>query len=293
MILENERLRVEIADLGKVYGGARFDWTGFITQVTLDGKHSYCVPESLKAGEGTGGIGLCNEFGIFRPIGYDDARPGEKFPKLGVGLLTRPDAGPHDFAAPYAIEPFPMRMTGGADRVVYEVDPLPCRGYEARLRKTIQLAGAGFDVVYELENVGRWPIRTHEYNHNFVAIDGRPPGPGYSLRLPKGIVPIAVTPPLTLEGRDVLWSAGVTSPFLNPAPGPYPHVEGAFWELTRQPGGVGLREIVNFPPEHFAIWCTPHLIGPEVFIAINLKAGGRMSWTRRYEFFSGGFDKKP
>jgi hypothetical protein len=35
VILSNDRLRVEIADLGTVYQGPRFDWTGFITQVTL------------------------------------------------------------------------------------------------------------------------------------------------------------------------------------------------------------------------------------------------------------------
>ena len=287
MILNNDRLRVEIADLGTIYRGARFDWTGFITQVTLDGKHSFCTPESLVAGEGTGGIGLCNEFGIFRPIGYDDARPGEQFPKLGIGLLTKPDDKPHDFAAPYKIQPFPVRMKLEGGGVVYEVDPLPCRGYEAFLRKTIRLQDAALEISYELKNVGKWTIRTHEYNHNFIAIDGRPPGPRYRLRLPKHMAPFSIQSPLCMEGGEVCWCAGVGTPFLTSAPGPYPPIDGPFWELIRQPDGVGLRETVSVPAEHFAIWCTPHLIGPEVFITINLKAGAKMTWTRRYEFFAG------
>jgi hypothetical protein len=286
VILHNDRLEVEIADLGTAYQGARFDWTGFITQVTLDQTHTFCAPESLRAGEGTGGIGLCNEFGIMKPIGYDDARPGEQFPKLGVGLLTKPDDAAHEFFRPYRIEPFAVRIKPEADRVVYDIEPLPCRGYEARLRKTVQLHDAAFDVVYELENVGARAIRTHEYNHNFIAIDGRPPGPGDLLRLAKDVALADVPPLLSIEGRDVRWRDKTPVPFLCPAPGPYPQIDGPFWELTYEPGGVGMRETVNVPAEHFGLWCTPHLVGPEVFVTIDLQPGARMTWTRRYGFFT-------
>jgi hypothetical protein len=89
IVIQSDRLKVEIAEPGGVYQGTRFDWTGFITQVTLDGKHTFCVPESYQPGHGTGGIGLCNEFGNEKPIAYDDAQPGETFPKLGIGLLAQ------------------------------------------------------------------------------------------------------------------------------------------------------------------------------------------------------------
>jgi hypothetical protein len=49
---------------------------------------------------------------------------------------------------------------------------------------------------------------------------------------------------------------------------------------------VGLSETVSVPAEHFGLWCAPHLIGPEVFVGIDLEPGARMTWTRRYEFFS-------
>src|SRR5688572_25534831 len=85
--LISDRLRVDIATPGSsTYAGSRFDWTGLITQVTLDGRHTFCGQEATD-GTGTGGIGLCNEFGIFEPVGYDDARVGDQFPKLGIGLL--------------------------------------------------------------------------------------------------------------------------------------------------------------------------------------------------------------
>ena len=117
MVLAGDRLCVEIAPPGsEYYNGSRFDWTGFVVQVTLDNTHTFCGPES-RDGSGTGGIGLCNEFGIFRPIGFDDARPGDQFPKLGVGLLTQPDGSPYRFYRDYAIEPFDIRVTSGCDTI--------------------------------------------------------------------------------------------------------------------------------------------------------------------------------
>jgi hypothetical protein len=90
---------VEIAHPGE-YAGSRFDWTAFIRQVTLkQGLHTFCTAESLVSGKGTGGIGLCNEFGNDLPVGYDEAPSGSKYPKIGVGLLTRRDSGRYDFIA--------------------------------------------------------------------------------------------------------------------------------------------------------------------------------------------------
>jgi len=91
LTLKNDRLTVEIARPGSIYTGTRFDWTAFITQVTLDQTHTFCVPESDQPGQGTGGVGLCNEFGIEQAIGYDAAHPGECFPKFGIGLLVKPE----------------------------------------------------------------------------------------------------------------------------------------------------------------------------------------------------------
>lgn len=89
----------------KEYSGVRFDWNGFITQVTLDGKHTFCVPEALEPGRGTGGCGLCGEFGIHDPLGYDETPIGEYFPKIGAGLLKRPDSEPYDFFRKYEAVP--------------------------------------------------------------------------------------------------------------------------------------------------------------------------------------------
>jgi hypothetical protein len=286
VILHSSRLQVEIAELGADYKGTRFDRTGFITQVVLDDRHRFCGPESLVDGEGTGGIGLCNEFGIFYPIGYHDAQTGETFPKIGVGLLTRP-ADDHNFAATYEMKPFPVRIEQSESRIVYEMDSLPCRGYETRLRKTVQLRDNSLDIFYELKNTGSKAIHTHEYNHNFLTIDGHPPGPSYVLRLAKGIAfpSNELLPPLVFSDGDIRWKSAVPAPFLS---GVSVSVKpkGPAWELIHEPSGVGVRERVDFPISHFSLWSAPHLVAPEAFITIDLSPGEVQTWTRQYDFFA-------
>lgn len=111
IVLSNERLSVEISYPGEKYNGSRFDWCGFITQVTLDGKHTFCVKESLDSRKGSGGCGLCGEFGIREPVGFDETPVGEYFPKIGVGLLKRPDMEDYDFFRKYEVKPLDFNVT--------------------------------------------------------------------------------------------------------------------------------------------------------------------------------------
>jgi hypothetical protein len=317
--LDSDRLAVEIAQPGSAYAGTRFDWTAFITQVTLDGTHTFCVPESLEPGQGTGGIGLCNEFGIRVPIGYDDARPGDRFPKLGIGLLVRPDEAPYRFARPYEIaERFPVHIEATAGEVRFVVDPLECRGYAARLEKTVTVRGSQLEIAYRLENVGQQPLRTTEYCHNFCGIDGHSMGPDYTLRMPYPIqfespppamlrqalpgVLRKVTPDwllvqlvkgmlrrggnvLVVEGNDLSLNVVPERPFFRLLLG-HSQTKQAQWELVHTPSGVRMREFDDFSPLRVVLWGTTHVISTEVTIEIDLQPGETQTWSRRYEFLS-------
>jgi hypothetical protein len=315
--LYSDRLAVEIAQPGSAYAGTRFDWTAFITQVTLDGKHTFCVPESLEPGQGTGGIGLCNEFGIDMPIGYDDARAGDRFPKLGIGLLVRPDEAPYRFMRPYEIsERFPVHVEASPDEAHFVVEPVECRGYAARLEKTVTVQGAQLEISYRLESVGSRTLHTVEYCHNFIGIDGHSIGPDYHLRVPYPIqfepVPpvmlrqalpgvLAKIAPewllrqivrglirrrgsiLVVEGNELSLNAVPERPFYQRLLG-YAQTNQAQWELVHMPSGMAVREFDDFIPVRVAMWGTTHVISTEVFIEIDLQPGEIQTWSRRYEF---------
>ncbi|MBN1584686.1 MAG: hypothetical protein JXA89_28525 [Anaerolineae bacterium] len=293
--LSSERLAVELAAPGSIYRGTRFDWTGFISQVTLDGRHTFCVPESLEPGQGTGGIGLCNEFGIEMAIGYADAKPGDCFPKLGIGLLVRSDDQDYSFMHPYEIaQLFPVQVEGQDDKASIVVESVDCRGYAARLAKTFAVRGNQLEIAYQLENTGQQPVATREYAHNFCGIDGHLMGPDYRLRVPYqielGDMPAMwrqrLDEALVIEGGDIRCRVTPQHPFYCRPQG-FGKTDEPQWELVHVPSGVGLREYDDFAPSRVAVWGTTHVISAEVFVAVDLQPGEIQTWSRRYEFFAG------
>jgi hypothetical protein len=290
-ILENDHLAVELADPAAC-AGVRFDRTGFITQVRLKrGGHTFCTRERPAPGEGTGGAGICSEFGLFTPVGYNSAAAGQPFPKLGVGLLTRLDGADYDFRAAYPADYFSIRMEVDGQFAQFIVEPKECRGYAAKLEKKIRIDGASLIIDYALHNVGTEPIVTEEYTHNFLAIDGHCPGPAYRLTFAMPVRLDAMEPAYTPRivdvaerglrllcepERDIYCAFGV------------PPAAAVGWELVHMPTGVGLREICRFEAARLAVWGAPHVLSPELFIALRVMPGERKTWRRVYGFFRSG-----
>ncbi len=315
IIISSDRLKVEVARPGSVYRRTRFDWTSFITQVLLDGNHTFCTSEDADPNKGTGGIGLCSEFGNEKAIGYADAKPGELFPKPGIGLLIRPEDPDYNFMQPYGIvQPFSIHIDHEKDFVRFTVDPLDCRGYAMREVKTIRAEGNCLSVAYQFENLGEKSLKTHEYSHNFIAINQQPVGPGYCLRLPypvkfddisesfRGMLPRRIrkiipgwvlkglvnqvmdSRVLQVDGQEIRWKFRPVKPFYCRLSG-FSTTTEPQWELVYEPDGVGVRELDDFSPARVALWGAGHVISAEVFIDIDLQPGESAAWTRRYEFF--------
>ena len=90
------------------YQGTRFDWSGVVRSLEANG-HSYNGPwftkrsetvrdfiydgEDIVAGPCSSTMGPADEF---RPLGYDAAKPGGTFVKIGVGMLKRTDEKAYD-----------------------------------------------------------------------------------------------------------------------------------------------------------------------------------------------------
>ena len=290
--LRSSRLAVEIAAPGIPLSRCRFDLNGFVTQVTLDGTHTFCVPESYLVGYGTQGIGICNEFTHPTPIGYDEARIGETFPKLGIGLLKRQDEGGFSVFAPQEVAAiFPVTLTSSADQARYVVEPLDCRGYAVREEKILRVHENQLTIHYQLENVGSRPVLLHEYVHNFIGIDHQPIGPDYVLSLP---YPIRLNANTHFKEPDLVKIEGNMVGFTRtpkPALDFYCQPQGAVkteqaqWELRNLASGAGMREFVDFAPHYVAVWGMEHVISAEIFVEVNLQPGEKQAWSRCFEFF--------
>lgn len=292
--LRNDKLAVQIAFPGK-YQGARFDWTGFITGIELlDGRHEYCVPESLIEGEGTNGIGLCNEFGMAQGIGYDEIVPTQQFSKIGVGLLTKPDDQEYQFDFPYSIEPYEVIVKQiNATTIKFISLPKPCQGYAFQLEKQVILIENSLHIHYELHNVGDLKLHTTEYCHNFIGIDSHVVSDEYMLKFPFQIK-TTYDDPATIQNLVftekqtstlISWKQPADAPFYFRSKTPTKLKSPWLWELIHQPSGVGVRETSQFPLRNVAVWGSGHVISPETFIEIEVAPGNVYKWARSYEFF--------
>lgn len=271
--------------------GTRFDRTGWITQVRLESAGiDFCVPESLVAGQGTGGEGLSGEFGIERAIGYEEARPGETFVKLGIGALTRIDDEHYNFARTYPVEAYEVRTETEAARMTFVSEAPEHNGYGAALVKTIEIDGRSLHIRYKLTNTGTKDFSTSEYVHNFMGIGGHPVGPDYVLNLPYEPKLIrlgdgGVEDKLELSAGQMAWNAEAGGEYYALFGG-FAAGEAPYWELLHRPSGAGVRERGDFDASKFAVWGSGHVVAPEVFIELNLAPGETREWTRTYDFFA-------
>lgn len=292
IILKNNILSLSIEEPGRVYKHSRFDWTGNISQILFENKFSFCSAET------TGdfnverhGQGLYNEFGIVKPIGYDDCAVGEKFPKIGVGLLTKQRNEAYNFLQAYEIDPFDIHEEKGEKWIKYTVFPKDCRGYSTKLIKKIELSDNFFAIDYELENTGTQKIQTNEYCHNFIAIGQSNIDEHYTLRVPCEInAPSSMIEAVNPENAVILntnslnFNGTPEKDFFYSPLAEFQSKHGE-WEITHDRIGVGVKEQTDFIPEIMNVWGRKHVISPELFIKIDMEPGQKLKWQRNYIFY--------
>ncbi|MBN1599274.1 MAG: hypothetical protein JW894_13350 [Bacteroidales bacterium] len=291
-VLDNGIIKLIIDEPGENYISSRFDWTGKITSIILNGNHEFLTVEKpVQMDVSLFGRGLYNEFGISTPVGYDDCKPGEWFPKLGVGLLKKPDEKPFNFYQPYEINPFIIEITSNDNNIEYLIHPKDCRGYAASFRKNISLDENRIYIDYQLENVGSKSILTEEYIHNFIGINNEYIGPDYKLEFPfildTSVFDEFVNPEGILELTDnTVNFVKKTEDQFYIGNAVVNNVNSGSWKIINGKHKVCICETVNFIPSSVSIWGWKHVISPEIFYRIDLNPGESANWQRKYELYT-------
>jgi hypothetical protein len=153
------------------------------------------------------GVGLASEFGcghdgvacvgrgdIYNGVlGYDTAKAGEPFLKIGVGALIKgscpacswKDDDVYKFNSPYKFFRPPswkvLSSPGPNEVTIYSEEKLGEFGYG--ITKTTRLDGNVLTVRSLLTNLGKKQFATPWYSHHFFTGDREPIGPGYVLNL--------------------------------------------------------------------------------------------------------------
>jgi hypothetical protein len=291
--LDNGEIRVSIflpdAERG-YYRGTRFDWSGIIERVDHRGHRFYApLHDTHDPLRHDSVSGPADEFAMFEPMGFAEARAGESFVKIGVGLLAKGRGDEYLFHGDYALlRSGDWQFDHGVDWVRFEQNLTAERGWAYRYRKTIRLTAGRpeFVIEYRLENPGVRTIDIDHYNHNFTLIDDLPYGPDYSVELAMS----------TDEARAIdegAWFRGNRIEVERPLADRSLWIELHRGEARRDYNAAVVRNdrsgaAVSFrgdaPIERFVFWAVERAACPEPFSRILLDPGESATWSSRYRF---------
>jgi hypothetical protein len=287
--LKNKNIEIEIDLPEENYNFSRFDWTGKIISVRFQEIQLASAEITDCMYPNYYGKGFYNEFGIDTALGFEAAKIGGWFHKIGIGLLKKETAKYH-CNTKYEIKPAEFQITANSNSLLINCISADVNGYSYVLKKEILLREDGFVVNYYLENTGEKEIITDEYVHNFTSVDSDPIGTNYSLYFPFQLKPAlfleTVDPErkVTIGAQQIKFKGTPQQPFF------FSNLSGdeyfsSAWKLTHSKSQIGIRETGNFPTNKVNLWGNKHVISPELFKNILLKPGQIDTWSRTYHLF--------
>jgi hypothetical protein len=275
------------------YRGARFDWAGVVASLEYKG-HSYFgewnqAPYSPKLHDAI--MGPVEEF---TPINFDEAKPGDSFLKIGVGVLVKPDDKKYSFATDYQVKNRgKWTVKPGKDRVEFTHLLKDEMGYSYIYKKTLKLVKDKPELILEhsLRNTGAKAISTSTYNHNFFMIDREPSNENIRIIFPfevtgegQGFGTIIHTKDKALNySREVKKGDQVFSAGLQGF-GPTSKDYDIRMENTKTRAGVRIKG--DRPLEKLVYWACPTTSCPEPYIKLSVRPGEEIAWKINYEFYT-------
>ena len=196
------------------YRGTRFDWAGNIYSLQYQGheyfgrwyeRHDPKIHDAI--------TGPVEEFttGNNSALGYEDAKSGGLFVRIGVGVLRKPENETtfRRFATYDLVDPGKRSLKKTADSVEFVQELNGPDGYAYVYRKTVRLVKGKPQLVLEhsLRNTGKKAIDTSVYDHNFFVIDKEVVGPGIVVQFPFDPKAVADLKGIAeLKGRDLVYT---------------------------------------------------------------------------------------
>jgi hypothetical protein len=303
----NIRATVYLPDpVNGFYHGTRFDWSGTVRSLEANG-HTYYGPwftmrsetvrdfiydgEDIVAGPCSSTMGPADEF---RPIGYDAAKPGGTFVKIGVGVLKRIDEKAYDAYRLYPIADhgkWSVNRKGDSIEIIQILnDESSSYGYE--YRKTLRLINGKSEMALEhsLKNIGKNAIETQVYNHNFLIIDGKGPQAGTAVTLPFTVSTGQKPNPelAAIEGNKVVYKKTLAGEDVVQFPitgfGDTASDHEIRIESKALKAGMSMRG--DKPLKSVNLWSIRSNVSVEPFVAVSVAAGEEFRWTSSYRYYS-------
>jgi hypothetical protein len=287
------KLYLPDADRG-YYRGTRFDWSGVISSLRYKG-HEYFGqwfdrynPNTHDAITGPVEEFLTRDAGL----GYQDAKPGRGFVRIGVGVVRKPDEPAYQRFNTYEIlNPGRRSIRKGRDWIEFTHELSSDAGYGYIYKKTVRLAKAKpvLTLEHTLRNTGSLAIETAVYDHNFFVNDGQPTGPESLVRFP-----FEARATKSLQDLAELRSGQlVYLKELAKGQSVFTELEGFGStaqdydiRLENKTAGAGVRIVGDRPIAKLVFWSIRTTFCPEPYIDLKIEPGSEAAWKISYEFYT-------
>lgn len=269
------------------YRSTRFDWSGIPGKVTSGGiSYFRDFVEPQDPTNTTAGRGFIEEFRM--PVGYGE---GNRFLKIGVGILEKTDSAPYDYGGKYLAVDLGKWVTQikGA-RAEFEHILPAVSGYRVAYRKEIEITNQILWITHFLKNIGEKAVQTTHYGHHFVTWGRGPVDPSTRLDF-NFFLAFANNQKdrYRFDDNKVLFNRALGDHELTwiLMDGFIPGQQHLSFSIYRSPIQAGLEMVAHFPVNTYGLFMSGHSISPEPNYDINLEPGKSCRWVAKYRFYQG------
>ena len=274
------------------YRATRFDWSGIISSLKY-GDHQYfgywkSTHDPLVHEDLSGPV----ESYIAPGLGFDEAKAGGKFIRIGVGIIERPDDKPYETYKTYKIlDHGKWDIYEGDDWIEFKHIIKSDIGYGYVYTKRINLKSnePGFTITHILENTGEKVIETDQFNHNFFMIDGESSGPAIHVYFPYEIsTENDLRDVMKINGKELYFLKDLAqgSSIWMEFEGFSDRVKDHQVRVVNKNSGAGVHLKVDKPLYRMVFWACHTTYCPENFVYITVEPGKSETWVSDYTLFT-------
>lgn len=281
------------------YRASRFDWAGQVPCLTYKGHHYFgewfTKYDPLIHDAITGPVEDWRTGANESAIGYDEARPGDPFVKIGVGVLRKLTNDSYKFSTHYPLIDGGKRTVKIKRRqIVFTQELHGPNGIAYLYTKTLEL-DAHKPVMYlrhTLKNLGTASLDTEVFAHNFYVIDEHRTDPDMVVRFPFEPKPVdSLNPRAAIVGKDLVYREALTT---QPRESVVLYMTGysnkvSDFDITveNKVTNTGVEMSADVPMSKLHFWSPATTICPEAYVHLTIAPGKSRSYVLTYRFFAG------
>ena len=225
-------------------------------------------------------------------LGWDDAKPGGTFIKIGVGVLRKTGTDYNRYFPYEVLDSGKWSVERHKDSIVFQQELSdPASGYGYVYRKTVRLVKGKPEMVIErsLKNTGKREIQSTVYDHNFVVLDKQPPGPDFTFKVPFQIQ--SPRPPkkelAEVSGNEIVYKKPLSGEdqVAVPIQGFSDSAKDTEIVIENKKVGAGVRISGDRPLIRDLLWSIRTVLADEPYIAIDIQPGSEFTWNNTFEYY--------